>query len=81
MQESEQKIVTPLAMELAIAVIRVWESGDMGDLPCPICDTCGLEIVDKSARPHMLWYALTCSECGLDEAVAIPENAYAQPHP
>lgn len=81
MQESEKKIVTPQTMELAIAAIRAWEGGKRGDLACPICGTSGLGIVDKSARPHMLWYALSCNNCGLDEVVAIPENAYPQPHP
>jgi hypothetical protein len=39
---------------------------------CPACDKPGLAIVDRSARPHAEWYALTCSACGLSETLNIP---------
>ena len=34
-----------------------------------------LAIIDRSARPHAEWYALTCPACGLSETLHIPLGA------
>jgi hypothetical protein len=39
---------------------------------CPICGKLGLAIIDRSARSHAEWYALTCSASGLGETLNIP---------
>ncbi len=76
----ERKIVTPELTDRAIAQVRRWEAGERDDLKCPLCGATGLDIVDKSARPHMAWFDMTCSACGLHEAVAVPESAHATDH-
>ena len=72
-----KQIATAEIAARAVVAIREWESGARENLECPICAAEGLEIVDKSARPHMAWFALKCEACGLDEAVAIPESAHS----
>jgi transcription elongation factor Elf1 len=72
-----KQVSTPEIAKRAVATVRVWESGVRDHLECPICGAEGLGIIDKSARPHMAWYALKCNACGLDEAIAIPESAHS----
>lgn len=72
---NEKKIATPQIAERAMLAIRAWERGERQDedLVCPICDATGLQVVDKSVRPHTAWFELICRRCGLSEAVAIPD--------
>jgi len=52
--------------------IAVWRADPKVSAACPVCGKPGLAIVDRSARPHAEWYALTCSACGLSETLNIP---------
>lgn len=76
----DRKIITLELTAKAITQVRRWEAGERDDLMCPMCGAKGLQIVDKSARPHMAWFDLTCAACGLHEAVAVPESAHATDH-
>ena len=44
-------------------------------VPCPSCGQPGLQIADRSARPHAEWYALRCPACGLNETLHIALGA------
>lgn len=76
MTRPEKKIVTADIANKAVRAVRAWEAGERKALVCPICAAEGLQIVDRSARPHMSWYILTCASCGLDEPLALPEGAH-----
>jgi hypothetical protein len=52
--------------------IAAWRADPEVPVACPACGKPGLAIVDRSARPHAEWYALTCSACGLSETLNIP---------
>jgi hypothetical protein len=56
----------------AYRTIAAWRFGPEHAVLCPMCGRFGLTIVDRSARPHAEWYALSCSSCGLDETLHIP---------
>ena len=64
----------------AMVSIRAWQGGERGKLACPICRQIGLQIVDKSARPHTVWFILACPSCELDEALAIASSAHSSDH-
>ena len=51
--------------------IAAWRVAPKVPVACPVCGELGLEIIDRSARPHAEWYALSCASCGLDETVHI----------
>ena len=57
----------------ALRSIAAWRTnGQTPDVACPVCGKPGLTIIDRSARPHAEWYALTCGGCGMSETVHIP---------
>ena len=58
-----------------VARIAAWRADPQRPAACPVCGAEGLEIVDRSARPHAEWYALTCNACGLDETLHIALGA------
>ena len=76
MAANPKQITTMDLMVKAMGQVRIWEAGQRDGLVCPVCGAPGLEIIDRSARPHMSWYALSCGSCGLDEAIALPETAH-----
>ena len=59
----------------AMRRVTAWRTDPAKPVPCPACGTPGLGIVDRSARPHAEWYALSCSACGLAETLHIPMGA------
>ncbi|MCH9807950.1 MAG: hypothetical protein K0U74_09470 [Alphaproteobacteria bacterium] len=71
-----KRINSPASAKAAIDTVRTWEADKSVSVGCPLCGADGLGIIDKSARPHMSWYALKCGACDLDEAIAIPESAH-----
>jgi hypothetical protein len=56
----------------ALERIGAWRADSSIVLTCPVCKAPGLEIIDRSARPYSVWYALKCAACGLDSSVQIP---------
>jgi len=56
----------------ALSTIARWRAAPAEPIACPICRAPGLAIVDRSARPHAEWYALSCAACGLEHALHIP---------
>jgi predicted RNA-binding Zn-ribbon protein involved in translation (DUF1610 family) len=65
----------PLPPEIigaALESITAWRLDHDAAVACPMCGALGLKIIDQSARPYAEWYALTCTECGLDATVHIP---------
>lgn len=73
-------IASPDLLNKAVASVRAWERGDNDNVVCPVCGAAGLGVIDKSARPHTLWFALSCSSCGLDEAICISGAAHSAEH-
>jgi predicted RNA-binding Zn-ribbon protein involved in translation (DUF1610 family) len=68
----------PLTAEQVTEAMRrvaAWRAEPGTPVACPACGTPGLGVVDRSARPHAEWYALTCPACGLDETLHIPLGA------
>jgi hypothetical protein len=59
----------------AIRRIAAWRAEPARPVACPACETPTLEVIDRSARPHAEWYALTCPACGLAETLHIPMGA------
>jgi hypothetical protein len=68
----------PLTAEQQREVVRgvaAWRADPQRPVACPACGRPGVEVVDRSARPHAEWYALTCPACGLSETLHIPLGA------
>ncbi|MCZ7595874.1 MAG: hypothetical protein M5U16_13975 [Hyphomicrobium sp.] len=66
---------TPLPADkvrLALARIAAWRLAPGEPVACPVCEAPGLDIKDRSTRPHAEWYALTCPSCGLEHTLHIP---------
>jgi predicted RNA-binding Zn-ribbon protein involved in translation (DUF1610 family) len=55
--------------------VAAWRADPNASVACPACGKLGLVIVDRSARPHAAWYALSCPACGLSETLHIPIGA------
>jgi hypothetical protein len=55
--------------------VAAWRSEPARPVTCPACGTECLNVVDRSARPHAEWYALSCPACGLNETLHIPLGA------
>jgi hypothetical protein len=51
--------------------VAAWRVDPGVAVACPVCSAPGLQIIDRSARPHAEWYALSCHSCGLDETLHI----------
>jgi hypothetical protein len=62
----------PEKMGTALASISAWRLDPEQSVVCPVCSAAGLAIIDQSSRPYAEWYALSCSQCGLDATVHIP---------
>lgn len=77
MGAAPKRINTPEMAKAAMLSVRAWQRGDRDGLICPACHRDGLQIVDKSARPHTAWFILICQYCGLDEALAITSSAHS----
>jgi len=67
--------LTPEQQRETIRRVAAWRSGPARPVACPVCGVEGLAIIDRSARPHAEWYALTCPACGLSETLQIPLGA------
>jgi hypothetical protein len=68
----------PLTVEqqrAAMRCIAAWRSDPRKTVACTACGKAGLEIIDRSARPHAEWYALSCEACGLRETLHIALGA------
>jgi hypothetical protein len=59
----------------AMRRLAAWRADPQRPVACPACQTLGLEVVDRSARPHAEWYVLSCPACGLGETLHIPMGA------
>lgn len=64
--------LTPEQQKEAMRRIAAARSEPGSPIACPACGADGLQIIDRSARPHAQWYALTCPACGLAETLHIP---------
>ena len=64
--------LTPEQQREAMRRVAAWRADPGRPVACPACGKEGLEIIDRSARPHAEWYALTCPACGLSETLHIP---------
>ncbi len=62
----------------AARTIAAWRADPGAAVACMACSKPGLVIVDRSARPHAEWYALSCPACGLSETFHIPLGAQVQ---
>ena len=80
MAAQPKRISSPELAKAAMVSIRAWQGGERGELACPTCRQNGLQIVDKSARPHTAWFILACPLCELDEALAIASSAHSSDH-
>ncbi|MCL4764705.1 MAG: hypothetical protein KJZ80_00550 [Hyphomicrobiaceae bacterium] len=66
------KRLPPERLPEALAAIASWRRAPAAAVACPVCGAPGLAIVDRSARPHAEWYALSCATCGLSDTIHIP---------
>jgi predicted RNA-binding Zn-ribbon protein involved in translation (DUF1610 family) len=67
--------LTPEQLSEAMRRVTAWRIEPARSVACPACGAEGLAIVDRSARPHAEWYALSCPACGLNETLYIPMGA------
>lgn len=70
MPESQQLSVEEIVRLLPR--ITAWRVDPESSVACPRCEGAGLTVVDRSARPHAEWYAVSCNACGLEETINIP---------
>jgi hypothetical protein len=68
MSSQNQREVTVAEL---IPLLRVWQHHKDKPVACPICATGSLTIVDRSARPHREWYAISCASCGFEKTVGV----------
>ena len=66
------KLLPTDKVRLALQRIAAWRLAPDQPVACPVCEAVGLEVVDRSTRPHAEWYALSCPTCGLKHTVHIP---------
>jgi hypothetical protein len=59
----------------AMCRVAAWRADPGRPVACPACGADGLQVIDRSARPHAEWYALSCAACGLQETLCIPLGA------
>ena len=59
-------------MQRLLPRITAWRVDPDAPVLCPRCETQGLAIIDRSARPYAEWYALACPVCALDTTINIP---------
>jgi predicted RNA-binding Zn-ribbon protein involved in translation (DUF1610 family) len=71
--------LTPEQQAEAMRRIAAWRAAPARPVACPACGAAGLQIIDRSARPHAEWYALSCPACGLSETIHIPLGAAIHP--
>lgn len=62
----------PEKLREALACIAGWRLAPLEPVRCPVCETNGLVIDDRSTLPYAEWYALSCSTCGLEHTIHIP---------
>jgi hypothetical protein len=67
--------LTPEQTRTALRRVAAWRAAPASPVACPACEQPGLAIVDRSARPHAEWYALSCPACGLTETLAVALGA------
>jgi hypothetical protein len=67
--------LTPDQVREAMRRVAAWRAAPDRPVACPSCGADGLQIVDRSARPHAEWYALACPACGLSETLHIALGA------
>lgn len=60
------------AMRRALDRIAAWRMDPDATVACPACETAGLVIIDRSARPYAEWYAVSCAACGLEAQINVP---------
>lgn len=68
----------PLSQAEAVEAFRrvaAWRADPAASVACPACNAPGLAVIDRSARPYAEWYALECTQCGLNETLSIPMSA------
>jgi hypothetical protein len=66
------KLLPTDKVRLALQRIAAWRLAPDQPVACPVCEAKGLEIIDRSTRPHAEWYALSCRSCGLEHTIHIP---------
>ena len=67
-----KKLASPVETAAALERIEAWRRSPADTVACPLCGAPGLEIVDRSARPHAEWYHVACASCGLDDNINVP---------
>jgi predicted RNA-binding Zn-ribbon protein involved in translation (DUF1610 family) len=67
--------LSPELQQEAMRRVADWRADPGRPVACPACSAQGLQIIDRSARPHAEWYALSCPACGLAETLHIPLGA------
>lgn len=77
MAPSAAKSLPPERLGAALIALGTWRNNRREPVSCPLCAAPGLEIEDRSARPHAEWYALSCAVCGLSHVLHIPLAAPA----
>jgi hypothetical protein len=69
---SEKTSLPPDKLRLALQRIGEWRLNRAAPVACPVCEAKGLEIIDRSTRPHAEWYVVACPSCGLGHTIHIP---------
>ena len=67
--------LAPEQLREALRRVASWRANPDAPAACPVCGADGMTIIDRSARPHAEWYALSCRACGLDETLHIALGA------
>ena len=54
-----------------LPLLRVWQHHKDKPVTCPVCAANTLTVIDRSARPHREWYALSCPSCNFTKTVGV----------
>ena len=77
MGRSKAKMQGNDEVRAAYKLVREWEADMEGVHTCFRCGKPGIKVIDRSARPHAEWYAMSCASCGLDDALNIPMRGHS----
>lgn len=72
MSDARRKLATSDEARAALAAARQVLAVPDASVACPLCGAPGLVVIDRSARPHTEWFAISCAACGLDDTISVP---------
>ena len=67
--------LTDAQLRLVLDAMALLPSGESHELACPRCGAMTLTVERTPCPPHLVWFELACSGCGLSERVQLTAGA------